>query len=253
MWNLVFDFPDKNYFIFIDSCVCIPIQISHCVEFTSFCSGSPCSEKWTMNFVNFHKMLNHFNNLKEMIFNIIDNFLILNMSDISDELVKQCISNIIAKIPRVRRYNKGSLEKKFKIVDSMNFSSSIFNSFKLVFEAIRYLKANIRAVLPIKEHFQKSSFPSSKSCTGKENIVCFYNLFSQQACIIVSNFVMCSYQFYKFIRSLILKLINVKLIQCWLSAFTKNWLWFYLANCISDSVRLLRELLSWRLYLFVIL
>ena len=78
MRDLIFDFPDKNDFVLVDSCVLVPVEISHCVKLSSVCSLAPCGKKRTMNLVDCHEVLNNFGHFKEMILNIIKKFLIFD-------------------------------------------------------------------------------------------------------------------------------------------------------------------------------
>ena len=152
MRNSIFDLPDKDDFIFIYSSICLPIKISHCIEFSSFSFWTPCCHERAMNSLSIHKLFNHLYDSKQIVFNIIQKDRIVYFQSFLYEHINQSKNNVVRKISWIWRDDKHSLDKISQIIHLMVFNSTILYSMKLFFEFIRDVHRNEIFVLPIKKY-----------------------------------------------------------------------------------------------------
>ncbi len=195
-------------------------------------------------------MFDHFGHFKKMILNIIKKLLIFYPNWISQKFIQQRKCDIVSKVSRIRWDDQSPLKQSSEVSQFVHFTSSIFDSLELLFEAIRNLKWYIILILPVKKHFKDRSFDACKTCTFEKNIVSFDNFLSEQTTVIVPDFVMCSNQLNQLVRTIVKHLINLEFVKFGLATLAQQFFRLDLPNGVSGSMRF--RLVCWvgRNYVF---
>lgn len=111
MRNCVFDVPNEDDLVLVDSCICLPIEISHCVKFTPLGPGSPGSHERTVNSLFVHKILENSHECEEVIFDVIQEVRVLNSETLLDKSIKHGIHNVTCKISGVGGEDESPFEE----------------------------------------------------------------------------------------------------------------------------------------------